>query len=473
MGVGFLGALVAACSGSTGPAGPTGATGASGARGAMGLPGASGSGSGSSEASISGITPPYAFQDRTVDISIAGTGTAWDAQAKVAFANAGVTVNKVTAASAAGLLVNIKISGAAPLGTTDVTVTDGASVTTYKGAFAIQAPLTVTTTPMGGVPQGGYGNLHVQMNDLTTPIDPDTFNVTVSSTDLTLGTPTPTDYAFDLNVLADILATTGTYDLTLTFGETATITSDAPQSFMIASRAPTALTAGTAATGNIETELDTELYSYAPASAAQQFMQFTTSSMAGTLTTYIVPKSGKYSDAIAGYAIRYAQGTTSTDTYYAVVGDSNGLFGPGPVPADTSITLFTSPCTAATEISETSGTNDDAATTAQAVTTLPALLSGTLGYGSVAATSDLDYYKITVPAGSTSLHVATGGDPNTDTLLTVYDSTGTNVVGTSDDMDLQEDLVVTVTPGTYYVAVSAGANYADPDNGYELFVATN
>jgi hypothetical protein len=426
---------------------------------------------------VSAITPTYAFQDRTIDVAISGSGTSWDSKTKVVFANPKVTVNSVTVASASGLVANITVAGDAALGVTDVTVTDGASTSVFKGAFQIQSPLTVTVIPASGAPQGGLANLHVQMNDLTTPIDPDTFNATVSSPDVIVNLGTPSDYAFDVTLQANVLAKAGTFDLTVTFGATTTITSLAPQSFKVVTRAPTTLTSGATVKGMLNTELDTELYELTPASASQQFIQFTSTSVAGALQTTVIPKSGLWTDAITSYAVRYAQGTTSVDPFYAIISDSNGFLGPGPVPADTSIVVFTSPCTAASEETETAASNNDSYMTAEVVKALPALVSGTLGYGAVMPASDVDVYAITVPAGSTSIHAATGGDPADDTIINILDSTG-KTVATSTGDDLQADLVYTVSgAGTYYVTVSpdtsATGSFSPEDNTYQLFIAVN
>ena len=456
--------VVAACSGSTGP---TGATGAMGEPGKAGAPGTSGA------ASVSAISPPYAFQSRTVNLSIIGNGTTWDAKTTVAFANAGVKVNSVTVASATGLVANVTVAADAALGTTDVTVTSGTSSAVYAGVFAIQAALTVTATPTAGIQQGGLANLHVAMNDLTTPFDPDTTNVTLSSPSLAMSQPTPSDYAFDMTIQADVLATPGTSDLTVTSGETTVITSVAPKSVTIVARAPTKLTAGTPATGNLETELDTLLYEFTPASASQEFIQFSTTSMAGVLQGTVIPKSGAYADALDTYAVRYAQGITLTDPFYIVVGDSNGLFGPGPTPADSTTVAFESPCTAVNEITETAAANDDTYETAQPVTALPALVNGTLGYGSVAPAMDVDVYAITVLASAKNIHVATGGDPADDAVVSILSSTGT-VLATSADDDFQQDLVFpSPGAGTYYISITAstGGNFSPTDNTYQLFIA--
>jgi hypothetical protein len=436
--------------------------------GAPGKPATADGGTGS----VSVVTPPYAFTGRTTSVTIAGSGTAWDSKTTVAFANPKVKVNTVTVASPTGLLVNLTVADDATPGAVDVTVTDGTSVAVYTGAFQLEDAITVTVMPDAGVPQGGLANLHVVMNDLTTPFDPNNTTASVSSLDVTPGEPSPSDYAFDLTVEADVLGVPGTFDLTVTSDTT---TSFAPQSFKLAARTPTTLSATTSATGNINTELDTELYEFTPKSATQEFVQFTESSIAGELSGTVLPKSGKYADTLANFGIRFGEGITSTDPFYVVVGDSDSLFGPGPTPADTTLVAFESPCSAVGEENETSGSNDDSYMTAQPITTLPALVSGTLGYGSVMPPNDVDTYSFVVPDGMTSVHVATGGDPLDDTLLAILDSTGATLM-TSDDFDYQEDLVFTVpSGGTYFVVVTASTsgNFENTDNTYQLFIAVN
>jgi hypothetical protein len=109
----WLGSVALGCTGAQGPAGPPG----------TGSP------------SVSAVTPPSAFLARTVDLTIAGSGTSWSGTTTVSFANPGVKVNKVTAASASGLLVNVTVAADAAVGATDVTVSDGKTTETYKGAF--------------------------------------------------------------------------------------------------------------------------------------------------------------------------------------------------------------------------------------------------------------------------------------------------------------------------------------------------
>ena len=469
-----VGIVVGACSGSAGPAGPAGAAGATGAKGATGTAGSGGGSSGA--ASVSAVSPPNAFIGRTVDLSIVGSNTTWDSTTKVTFAASGVKVNSITAASVTGLQVNVTVSTTATLGATDVTVTAGSTTTVYKNAFEVLAPLAITATPSAGVPQGGLANIHVAMLDLTTPFDADTINVTLSSPDLAMSQPQPSDYAFDMTIEADVLSTPGTFDMDVTSGEPTSVDSPAPKSVVIVPRAPTTLTATASGSGNLSTELDTVLFKFTPASASQEFIQFTETSVAGQLAGTVIPKSGKYADAIVnGFATRYAQGITSSDPFYIVVGDSDNPFtGPGPVPADVALVAFESPCTASSETAESSSTNNDTYQTAQAVSTIPALISGTVGYGSVDPTMDVDYYAIKVTGAPVTIHAATGGDPFTDLDISIYDSTGTLIQASSDD-DYQADLSVSApTDGTYYVSVypSQSGGFSGSDNTYQLFIGT-
>ncbi len=459
-----LGVVVAACTG------PQGAAGKDGAPGDAGPPGAPGTGT----PSVSAVTPPYGFLGRTVDLTIAGSGTSWSSATTVAFADPAVTVNKVTVASPTGLLVNVTIGAAATVAATDVTVTDGSTIEAYKGAFTIQAPLLITVDPTTGVPQGGLANLHIQMLDPTTPFDPDNTSVTLSNTGLATSTPQPTDFTLDLTVEADVLAAAGTVDVVVTSDTTS---SPAPKAFSIAARTPIALSATTPATGTLQTVTDTALYVYTPVDATQRFAQFTlaSSTSGAALQGSVIPKSGAYADALAyGFAIRYGEGTTSTDPLYVIPGDSDGLFGPGPTPAAFTLTTFQSACTAGNEIAETAAANDDTMATAQVVTTLPALISGTLGYGAVAPASDVDYYKITVTGAPRQIHMITGGDALDDTVLDAFDPNG-NELGPSADDDLQEDFTVTATTdGDYWVQVQASTSQSsqfDPThNTYQLFI---
>jgi hypothetical protein len=312
------------------------------------------------------------------------------------------------------------------------------------------------------------------MLDVTTPFDPNNVSVATSSQDVVMGTPQATDFALDFTLQADVLAKTGTFDMVVTSGPMgSSVDSPATQSLPIAARAPTKLTAATPATGTIKTEIDTALYQLTPAAASQRFVQFTVSSTNGVVVGTAIPKSGRYADALGSFIHYFGQGAAATDPFYVVVGDANNpLAGPGPVPADLSLTALEVACTAASEAAETAAANNDAAANAQKVMTLPALVSGTLGYGAVAPASDVDYYQITVTGAPKKIHVATGGDGLSDAIVDVHDSTDKSVAGSSADDDYHQDLVVdAATDGTYYVTVDGTSTAFDPmHNTYQLFI---
>jgi hypothetical protein len=471
------GVLITGCAGPTGPAGKQGEQGEQGTPGTPGTPG-------TATPSVSAVTPAYAYLGRTVDLTIAGSGTSWSSSTTVAFADPGITVNKVTAASAAGLLVNVTIGVTSMIAATDVTVTDGSTKETYNGAFEVKAPLLVSLDQTAGVPQGGFANVDVQMLDITTPYDPNNLNATLSVTDVTIeGAPTAnSDYDMGFFIAADVLSTGGeSVDVAVQSGATGSmIDSTQKAAFKVVARTPTALVAGTQASGMISTSSDSVLDQITPADASQRFVQFTIASVSGYVAGYAIPKDGKYADALAtGFAIRYGEGTTATDPIYLVVGDGTdpNSGGAGATPADVEVTPFESTCTAVSETAETATMNNDTWQTAQAVATLPALVNGTLGYGAnppADPLDDVDTYKITVPAGKTSIHAITGGDPLDDTVIDILDSTGNSVNGPSADDDYQEDYTVTgLTAGTYYVQVSASQQgfFNPADNTYQLFIA--
>ena len=469
-----LGAL-AACTGETGPAGPQGSKGLKGDDGKDGT-------DGTGTASVSAVSPTNAFLSRTIDVQIAGNGTEWADKTTVDFGD-NIKVNKITVGSGTGLVANITIDKAAAIGARDVTVTDDAGgKEVFKGAFNINSPLKVTIDQPDGVPQGGVAIIHAQMLDLSTPFDVNNISVAFS-VDIASGDPTATDYGVDFAVEADVLAAAGDVDLTVTSGvDPDAIDSPAAKAFKVAARTPKTLSAAAASTGTIASESDTALLEYTPADASQRFVQFNLSATSSdpnasvSAQATLIPKSGKYADG-SPFAGRIGMGLKSADPYYVVVTDGQSLFGAGDVPFNYSLNVVDVACTAMDEGTETAAANNNGPLGAISIAKLPGLVNGTLGYGAVTADADVDYFTFTVSgatqAAPKKIHVATGGDPATDAILTVYDTDGITELGTSDDADYQEDLVVNVTKdGKYAVKVFASdAGYFDPThNTYQLFV---
>jgi hypothetical protein len=470
-----LGSLLPACGGAV-----QGSTGGSG--------GGSSSSSGTVTPSISGVLPNVAYLGRTLDLSISGDATSWSSATTVSFSDKQITVNKVTAASITGLLVNVSIADGATVGTDDVLVTDTGIVETYKGAFQVAEPINASSDEGTGVPQGGFADIHVNMLDLTTPFDPSGNSTTLTVTDTNLGLSEPSvgsSYALDFLVQADVLETVGEVGITVTSDG---VDSPLPKAFAVAARTPTALTSGTAATGNIMVIDDTSLYQFAASDTSLRFVQLVLSSqtMGATEAAAIIPKSGKWADSTVGLVGGpYGYASTATDLFYLVVGDSANIlqdpFG-GAVPYDFSVT-FTE--TKVTGVPWVDGNTSPA--TAITIATLPGLVQNANLLPGAATTPEDHWYEIAVVGSSAAspktIHVATGGDPLTATVVDVFTSSEAMMMplpapmpaDTSGDNGGQEDLVVPgiTTDGNYFIHVYASmmmGSFSAMDATYDLFV---
>jgi hypothetical protein len=315
--------------------------------------------------------------------------------------------------------------------------------------------------------QGGFASLHLQMLDMATPFDPANLKVAFSRNDVSLvGQPAASGlYGMDFQVKADVMASsTGGIDVVVTSGATgASIDSPAKGAITVTARTAAGLTAGTDARGNIATSLDSSLYRFTPADAALRFLQYTASSPdGGGLLSNLLPKSGAYPDSLGAFTVRFGLGVTSTDPMYVVLTDAGGGATAPPYGFDLKVTE--TPATAVTF----SGTHTDA-TTALALATLPALADGDLG---AAPTSTGDWYKFTVAAVDTTVHIATGGDGLSAVSLTLYDVDGTTSLFSGIDDDHHKDLVRTLNKaGTHYVQVMPDSSRFDAAHSkYQLFV---
>lgn len=445
-------ALASAITACTGPVGPKGDQGESG----------------TSDPSISAVTPSSAFLGRTVDLTLSGVGTRWTDKVEVTFADPKITVNKVTVASETGLVVNVTVGLDADIAATDVTVSVGVDSTSYKGAFQIKAPLEVTLDQPEGVPQGGIAIVHARMLDTDTPFDPAALQIELGSTDLLVGSPSVTDFIIDFAVQADVLAKTGDVDMMIKDA----VDSPARAAFKIAPRAPTKLT-GTPATGTIKTENDTALFQLTPADTTLRFVQFKVSSSDGEVVGYALPKSGKYADLQSAFIAQYGFGSTAADPTYVVVADSNGLFGPGPVPASFKLQTTEVVCTGAAEAEGAAG--NDTPATANTVAKLPALIDADLD-NSPGNGADVDVFAITVAGASDAspktIHIATGGPARTDPIVELLDANGDPIGEASDDVDYHEDLLIPgiKADGVYYVRVTQSSYFDPAYNKYQLFI---
>lgn len=465
-GAALLGIMAAAaCTGPAGPAGPAGAD---------GKDGTNGTGGSAASPSVSAVNPSSAFLGRTLDLTIAGNGTAWSSSTTVSFADPKITVNKVTAASATGLLVNITVGKDATVAATDVTVKDGSNSEVYKGAFAIKSPLKVTTDPASGIPQGGIGAVHLQGLDTQTPFDTtstydDNFNLVYPN--IAISAPAGfnaavtnvTDYGIDATIYVDVLATTGTVDLDVVSGPTGNTTEfPGAGATTLAARTPTVLSAAQAGSGTLSSFNDTALYSFAPAAATARFVLFNISSADdGAPEAIVIPKSGKFFDYVNIFGVRYGKAVTSTDTSYLVATDS-GNGASTPYGFDLSVSE-----TVATIVAEQSSDHDSSTNAQDVSSSLPAVVQGDLD------TSD-DWYAVTVSGASAgspkTIHVASGGDVLSAVAIEITDSDG-NTLATDGEDDLHVEASTDATAdGTYYVHVAQGYYYDSSHSTYDLLL---
>ncbi|HEY8041445.1 MAG TPA: collagen-like protein [Polyangiaceae bacterium] len=458
--LGLVGLAVAAggCgSGSTGPQGPQGDPGEAGAPGATGPAGSSAT----SSPSVSGISPEHAFLARKGQVTVSGFGTSWSASTTVDF-GAGVKVDKITVASPTALVVDFTTDKAAAVGPRDVNVKDGTTTETYKGAFAVLSPISVAYD--GTLAQGSIVIAHVKVLDLSTPLDltgqtdPLTGQVTYTNlapsfaAGLSGAVLNATAFSADVEVNIDVNAT-GNQDLDLVSGPAADPTDvefPLPAGIKIAARTATPLVSGTPANGTVAKTLDSTLYSFTPASAAMNILDFTASSTvaAASPNLFLLPKSGAWPDQLnRGAAFTWL--TSSTDPLYAIYLDTTGTTG-----------AFTAALTATAAAANAPTTaSDGTKATAVVASALPFVLTG----GAFTAATSQDWVKITSPANKT-LHAQSLGDGFNDVAVSVFASDGTTAVGTPSDSGGQADATFSLTTaGTYYVVFAAGTVFTfDP-----------
>ena len=458
-------AAFAACTGSAGPAGPKGDPGAKGDPG-TGTP------------SVSAVTPTSAFLGRTLDLTVSGSGTAWSDATTVQFSEPKIKVNKVTAASASGLVVNVTIAPDAAPGATDVTVSDGSNSEAYKGAFQIKAPLEVTVDQPSGVPQGGHrvdpraparhrdtvrrGRRHrAELEPRRRPRRP-------AGDRLRRRLHGAGRRARRGRRRRPHRATSGGVD------------SIANKAFKIAARAPKVLTGPTS--GNLSSATGTGLYQFTPGDTSTRFVQVGLSSAdGGAPVRRRRPQERQDRRPDRGLRQHVRDGH---HRHRSVLRGGAGLG--QPVRASAAVRLRS-------RLPRRQGDPRHRARRDRRqqrrrhrrhpVRRHRAPRAGERRRSATAAsppTPTRDYYQFTVSGASAgspkTVHVATGGDALTDSVIQVVDGTDADAgdsMGPSSDIDYQEDMVVHISQdGTYYVKVSAsGAGYFDPThNTYQLFI---
>jgi hypothetical protein len=436
-----------------------------GMNGEAGAPGASGSAT--VNPSVSGITPPQSFLALTSDVTISGYGTTWSSSTKVSF-GMDVTVNKITVASPTALLVNISTGKTAATGPRDVTITDGSNTETYTGAFQVLSPIVASFE--GTAAQGSLAILDLKDIDVTTPFDTtsttDPLSGQTTYTNIALTLPTGVtnqaiesvgDFSMQVLVSVDVDAAAAAGDIDVLSGPMGAATDvefPLPKGFTITARTATALTAGTAAMGTISTAYDSALYSFTPGSAlAIVDFEATSSSMTASPAFALLPSSGEFA-GLLGYGASQITVTDAAQPLYAVYWDNTGATGPF------SLTVTSTAPAASAAASNSDGTK----TGAVSATAFPFVLTG----GNLADTAGADWVKVTTGAGSAgqTLTAQTIGDPLTDALLTIYDSTGTNILDQEETGTLVSAMTTVTASTVYYVVFAAGTVFSATDATY-------
>lgn len=407
--------------------------------------------------SVSGVSPATAFLGREMDVQLSGFGTAWTDATTVSFGD-GITVTKVTAASATGLIAHINVATTAALGARDITV----GTDTFKAGFTVDSPVKLTV--LGKLEQGSIVSLKIENKDFNHLFDTTTtgdgFLTPLTYTGVKIKAPTTsgsavtidgvTPFLINASVTIDVTADASETDLDVTSGTGAdAIHFVVPKALAVTARTPTALTGNVSAA--IPASLATGLYKITPGAGNRlQEITISATAMDARPAVYILPKSGKISDLITGGAAA-AFLTANTDPYYVIVWDNTGTSG--------YMYALTYGETAVTIGTETEP-NEDAATQAQSLAAPPAVIED----ATLSVVGDIDWYRLTVTANQ-KIHARTfGGDSQTDTIIAVYASTDlVNAVVTSEDLNYHEDITTgALTAGTYYVKVFASAMYYDP-----------
>ncbi|APR78497.1 Hypothetical protein A7982_03844 [Minicystis rosea] len=423
---------------------------------------------GAGDPSVSAVTPTSAFLARTMDVTISGTGTSWTKGATVDF-GPDITVDDLVVASPSALVATITVAPKAALGRRDVTVREGSVTTSFTGAFAVEAPVKITTR--GSLAQGSVVTVHARGLDFETPFDTtstgDGFFTPLEFTNVSVDSPAGAaasvdnvaDYVVDYTLLVDVDAPAASVDVNLTSGpEGDTLAYPYPGAFAIKARAPKAVTPSAAATEMLASPGDSALFAYTPSSATLNIVDLTATGTHPDATpgAYFLPKSGKFADAFAA-GESTTQVIASTDVIYAVAIDQGGLDG-------YSIGLEVKE-TPAQGGAEKEPNDSQAAAETNGAVALPYAIQG----ASFSSGTDADWIAVTVTAADVGKQIyvqTTGLDRLTDTVIEIFDDQGNSLVGPSDDqgyLDVLSSEAISKA-GTYFVKVFA-SDYFDAKHG--------
>ncbi len=432
-------ACAAGCSGTTGPAGQPGTQGTKGDPGTKGEQGTKGD---NLAPALGAVAPLTAYLEHTTTVEISGVGTAWTDATKVDF-GMGVTVDKVVAATPTALVVTVTAKDPAAIGAHDITVDDGKTPLSFKGAFAVAAPL-VADTVKGNQALGSILQVRAVQKDLATPFD--------SATQLGLSSNSPGQvvdggpYSLQAAVFIDVKATPGMADLVATSADMTPVVSRALNAVTIVDRKPTPLMANTAVAGKAGNPYDSQLFQLDLGDNQIATLTVSSKDPKASPAFALLPSSGAFKDVL-GYGPSKTISNPKKDSYYVVFWDAKGGNG-----YDFTLT----PGVGATEVEP----ND-------AYMTATGFQAGLVAFGAIGPATDADYFSVALNSGQTITATTKAGQTDTcggtnngkiDSQLTLYNTNGTTVMQQNDDINGANNYCSSVTQvigvtGSYFLKV--------------------
>jgi hypothetical protein len=410
----------------------------------------------------SGVFPSEGFLGRTMRVQISGDNTQWNDGVSVDF-GPNITVKSVSAASPTTLFADIEIGADAAPGLRDVVINDGQDLALHN-AFSLESPIKVEM--QGSLAQGSIVNFTVRNLDFDAPFD-DTCtsgglfgcneygNVAIESPPGTIAqVSSVSPYTLSGALLLDIDAAPGPFSVLSGAGDTATISPLGAQ-IEVAARAPTSFNGQTIAT----VMAPFESHFYEVSAAANTLQRFSASSDGTPPSLYILGESGKFIDYVAGGEAPVVLQTAASKLHVVAV-DGSGESGFAYTLRDQPLTMQT---TAESDPAVAAENNNTFAKAQAVALTQAALVTG----ATISVVTDADWYKVTVPAGSSAKHVrvmTSGSDPYTDVAVEIHADTNGNIIGSADD-GYHEDVTSEGTVGAaaaIYVKIFSDPKYYDP-----------
>ena len=461
--------------GPAGPEGPAGPAGPTGEPGKMGDPGTSPS----SSAQLSGILPAGVFIERTTIVQIAGSQTHFGKDTTVRFDDSAITVGKLTVGSAGYLQAEVAVGRGARFGAHDVTV-DSAAVdptgqptgmretATLKGALTVSGTLSAEATgTTKTVEQGSLCDFNLRNLDRDNPF---------AGTGRIDGGVRPLLFsALGSRVtgsgLVDALAPAAGLGLHASFDNNGNKlgyaldpgSSNVPQ---VTARAATALTLGTALTGEkLATPRRSNLYKLSTTADAQVLvLSFATTGGLATnaLAGAVAPSSGRFAEGQIFYASQsLGSGAQTGLAYVPLKGDSYVAVLPANLNGGSD---WAYDVTARAATAKALSVKEPATPDSAAMPLLDVTLDGA-GYasdGALDGPADLDYLRVKTPkAGRLYAQASTPGQSLSPSTVSVTILQSDCTTPLSPQRPLQQEAAVSMD-STYCVVLSSPAGYIGP-----------